>query len=98
LPAAKKQAVDQTPDSYVRGLQVLNELVYSQMNAKILPQPIETIVNRDRTDIRFAGGSKRLAVGDQLDDAAHDSDDVIHMNDEFGKLWLKSLFADLPPS
>jgi hypothetical protein len=34
-------------------------------------------------------GSKPLAVADRYDDEVHPEDDYYHMNDEFGKIWLR---------
>lgn len=95
LPAAQMAAVNQATDSYIHGMQLANDAVYSPMNAIMMTQPLETIVNGGRTDIRYSIGSKRLAVGDPLDDEAHADDDVVHMNEEFGELWLNWLFSRL---
>jgi hypothetical protein len=76
------------PESYLGGIELCNRLVFGAMNAELVPQPIETIVNTNQTDSIYSKGSKRLAVGKSSDNYRHIEEDKRHMNDEFGELWL----------
>jgi hypothetical protein len=93
MRAAAVQNVSQDLTPYMRGIDLLNAAVYDILGARIFPQPAQTIVNGNGTAMEFTQGSKRLAIGDELDDALHPTTDLNHMNDEFGSLWLADLFA-----
>lgn len=55
----------------------------------MLPQPIATIVNGDRTDPVYSRGSRKLAIGAKMDNRPHDSVDNRHVNESSGALWLR---------
>ena len=95
LRGAHKKPGNSDTSSYERGIEYLNQIVYAHLNALVIPQPKKTIVHGDSTDILYAQGSKRLAIGDDNDDALHPTIDVTHMNDAFGALWLKSFFKKI---
>lgn len=95
LKGAHKKPGNSDSSSYERGIEYLNQIVYAHLNALVIPQPKKTIVHGDSTDILYAQGSKRLAIGDDNDDALHPTIDVTHMNDAFGALWLKSFFKKI---
>lgn len=83
------------PVEYLRDIAEANEIFYRSQNAVIIPQPRVTIVNGRFTDPVYTEGSKRLAIGDSLDDMSHSGRDMIHMNDEFGKLWLSDFLTKI---
>ena len=95
LPARAKGAEDSGCESYLKGVQFIDELIYRPMGARFLPQPIETIVNGNSTDLSYSTGSTRLAVGDKLDNERHPEKEIVHMNEAFGSMWLKNFFAIL---
>jgi hypothetical protein len=95
MRAAPIQDVSQDPAPYMRGIDLLNDRVYNILGARMFPQPAKTVVNGNATAMAFTQGSKRLAIGDKLDDALHPATDLNHMNDEFGSLWLTGFFAQL---
>jgi hypothetical protein len=95
LPAASRKDSSQDLRDYNRGLEMLNEAVYAKVDAVMLPQPSETIVNGNSTLMKFTQGSKRLDVGEGNDGELHTSEDVDHMNDVFGSMWLKENFGAL---
>lgn len=95
LKGAQENQGSQDSSAYHQGLILLNETVYAAVKATILPQPSDTIVNGNGSAISFAQGSKRLAIGDNHDDALHPDMDLNHMNDLFGSLWLKAFFAQI---
>lgn len=80
---------------FVRGQKVFNEFLFLPAGASLISQPVETIVNGKFTDTKYSRGSTRLAVGDRLDGRVHDSTDKVHMNDEFGTLWLHKFFREI---
>lgn len=88
LRAAPLRDVPQDLCAYTSGLQMLNETVYADVGAVMLPQPLESIVNGNRTRIDFTKGSKRLDLGDTNDGELHGANDISHMNDDFGRMWL----------
>ncbi len=93
LRPAKTLRTDDDTSSYIAGMKLLNESVYAPLNCQMMTQPIETICCGNRTRPEFSVGSKRLAVGDSLDDELHGVSDEMHMNDEFGKIWLRQFIA-----
>jgi len=92
LPAATK-IVNRDSSRYELGMKIMNEYSNVDINTKFLAQPIDTVVNGFKTDPFYSIASKRLAVGDDLDDEDHPLTDRSHMNDAFGALWLKNLFS-----
>jgi hypothetical protein len=61
-------------------------------------QPIETFNPNFKTFTDYSTGSKRLSVGDKLDDEVHPADDYTHMNDMFGKIFIQSFVKNLKSS
>lgn len=74
---------------YAEFIRTSNDRVFALADAILLPQPMQTIVNGDATDLRFTTGSTRLAVGDSFDDKRHPGEENRHMNAEYGALWLE---------
>ncbi|MEP2759827.1 hypothetical protein [Parvibaculum sp.] len=95
LSAEERISENQNLDSYTKGMALLNETMFAPMNVHMISQPAETIVNGNATDLKYTIGSRRLAVGNAIDDDPHPEEDVNHMNDEFGELWLRKFFAEL---
>jgi len=95
MVAAERSADDQSVDAYLRGSECINRLLYGPMDARMITQPLETIVNGCQTDVIYTKGSKRLDVGDQFDGQEHGEDDLFHMNGRFGELWLRNFFGEL---
>lgn len=75
--------------AYTAWIRLVNTLVYSPLPATLVPQPTSTVVAGRYTDGRYSWKSRRLAVGDDLDDELHSSEDDVHMNAEYGRLWLR---------
>lgn len=94
LPAAEKRTSADVGD-YIRGMQFINKMHFEPMGTYAISQPADTIVNGRATDIKYSQGSRSLAVGDAVDDALHAATDTLHMNDEFGALWLQEFFDGL---
>lgn len=80
---------------YEKGIENINNLIYSHFNAELVAQPAETTVNGNATHPAFSKGSKRLSVGDSADDELHPEKDIGHMNDEFGVIWLNYFISRL---
>lgn len=85
------------PDKYLARVKLMNEAVYHPLNAELVKQPAATIVNGNNTHPDFSKGSKRLAIGDSFDDEHHPEDDMDHMNDLFGSMWLEEFFKNYIP-
>lgn len=83
----------ESADNYTQGIAMFSENLFSKYEVRMVAQPLETIVNGVNTDIKYSVGSRRLAVGDDLDDELHVSHDVMHMNSQYGRLWLERFFS-----
>lgn len=57
----------------------------------LVTQPPETMLPSGLTELRFTRGARRILVPDA------ESEDVTHMNGEYGKLQLRAIFARLAP-
>ena len=95
LPSERKIISTGIPKSYIKGIKKINDTIYSSLNSRVIIQPIQTIINNNATHPDFCKGSKRLAIGDHIDNEVHIKEDVLHMNDLFGELWLKELFKTI---
>jgi hypothetical protein len=88
LEAAKPDSPADEMSVYSSSLRRMNEILYRPLRATIVSQPLDTIAGGRFTNSSFSKGSRRLAVGDNLDDELHPDDDHLHMNDEYGSRWL----------
>lgn len=94
LLAASRGSGAQNVDAYALGLELVNNVIFEPMGARMISQPLETIVNGWNTDKKYSQASKRMAVGDQFDDQLHPEDDIGHMNEDFGAAWLKKFLSE----
>lgn len=92
LPVATDISGDQSTSAFVNGMNFAQQEIFSALNAKLVLQPLETIVNGQNTDRRFKDNSTSLAIGDAWDNQPHRDGDRRHMNKDFGKLWLSCFF------
>jgi hypothetical protein len=88
LDAAKSDTPTEEAGSYATSIRRMNEILYQPLRATIVSQPLETMVGGRFTQPHFSRGSRRLAIGDNLDDELHPDDDDVHMNDDYGLRWL----------
>ncbi|MEZ5753509.1 MAG: hypothetical protein R3D90_01675 [Paracoccaceae bacterium] len=66
---------------------------------RVLGQPVETRPNGWATGPEWSVGSRRLgAVVGAAGKAAHPEGERIHMNADFGAMWLSTILADLAES
>ena len=72
---------------YELAVEQANALFYAVQGCELRPQPTGTLTNEGYTDSRFSVGSKRMFS----DKAEHNSRDRVHMNDEFGEMWIRDL-------
>lgn len=95
----KKDAIEEKAilsGQYLDGLKLVNEEFLNPLNFELAQQPLETMVNNNRnTHSDFSKGSKRLSVGDKLDDQTHPEGENGHMNDQYGRVWLASFLTKL---
>lgn len=82
---------------YDRFLCDSNQQVFRYLDAVLIGQPAETIVNGDASAPGYAIGSNRLAVGAENDSVPHQSGEMRHMNAEFGAIWLRQFLNRLLP-
>jgi hypothetical protein len=95
MRGADQRNGSQDMSAYANGIAYLNDALYARFDAKLLPQPEETIVNGNGSAMRYAQGAKALAIGTQRGGGDHVVADLNHMNDEFGVLWLERFFSQL---
>jgi hypothetical protein len=88
LDAAKSDTATEAASVYSSTIGRMNEILYQPLRTTIVSQPAETVMGGRFTDPSFSRGSRRLAVGDNLDDEFHPDDDDVHMNDDYGSRWL----------
>jgi hypothetical protein len=88
LEAAKSDIQPEQVSVYSSSIRRMNEILYQPLRTTIVPQPLDTIMGGRFTHASFSRGSRRLAVGDNLDDEFHPDDDDVHMNDDYGSRWL----------
>lgn len=93
LEAKREKLFSRSPHDYIDKVEFINYNIYRQLNAELVMQPLETIVNGNNTNLNFSKGSKRLGIGDTLDDELHPEADLDHMNDNFGAIWLKEFLG-----
>lgn len=93
LPAFKGEIEKPVARIYLSGLSVVNALVYGEVNAELVAQPEDTIVNNRFTKSDYSKGSKRLAAGAKNDNEEHSEADNMHMNERFGEKWLLNFFS-----
>ncbi|MCB1397129.1 MAG: hypothetical protein KDJ98_14450 [Rhodobacteraceae bacterium] len=95
------EAADPAPgrpgDAYAVGIRLANGLYFRRRGLEILEQPAATRVGPGghQTRAALSKGSRRLAIGDKLDDREHGDGDQRHMNEDFGRAYLDMLFARL---
>ena len=77
---------------YHQALVRIQKEILAPWDARLIPQPEETIVLGARTDIQYCRGAVRLSVGLANDGHGFDAEDRTHMNGDFGELWLCNFF------
>lgn len=76
---------------YTSGISIVNKKTLMELNSELIHQPLTTLTNGHRnTHLKFTKNSIPLGMGDMLDGQAHPVQDNLHMNDDFGKIWLES--------
>lgn len=71
---------------YVEEIDLINRKVFGPLEARVIPQPSETIVNERATAFEYSVGSYRLDIGGGQE--AHPDRDDAHMNEAYGQVWL----------
>jgi hypothetical protein len=81
--------------SYENNINLIDQYLKEHFNkVTLLPQPIESICDKRKTKPDFCKGSIRMETGHNLDGTVHPVDDLSHMNESFGRLWLQN-FLDI---
>ncbi len=93
---AAREIRDRTvSDAYLAGLELLNDRYYSKHGARMLGQPLSTIVNGSSTAPELSWGVPKLSAVNGVDDARQAATDNSHMDAVFGALWLEAFFEIL---
>lgn len=95
LRAAQKVRSVEVDKEYIDGCHLLNELVYAPLDAKLLRQPKSTIVNGRQTHPDYTKNSRRLAVGREDDQEILPENDIVHMNYDFGEIWMQMFLREI---
>jgi hypothetical protein len=76
---------------------LLMEEVYGPLNARLVPQPAETLTAGGQATLgAFSQGSQRLVTpGRALRSTDHGETDNTHMNADYGRLWLAAFLPML---
>lgn len=91
LPLKRQSAAHWPRSFYKEGLRLLNRRFYTRFGARMIPQPRETMGPRCFSLEPFTQDARRLAIGDEMDNAVQPKGDVWrHMNADFGALWLRN--------
>jgi len=93
--SATAQADESGAARYLDTVALMNEVLFAGINVIAQSQPAETVLNAAHTSIAYSVGSRRLGVGDNVEQLEHPETDVAHMNAAFGALWLRDFFARL---
>ncbi len=64
-------------------------------NTRLIEQPAQTLADGWHSRSELSRGSTRLDVGDRISNAAHPVDETVHMNTEFGCLYMENFVASL---
>ncbi|EYD74135.1 hypothetical protein Rumeso_04334 [Rubellimicrobium mesophilum DSM 19309] len=70
-------------------IDILDRRVFAPLDARLIPQPAETIVDGRATDAKYTIGSRRLSAGSK--GAFYPDQDNGHMNEAYGRVWLLNL-------
>jgi hypothetical protein len=82
--------------SYMEAFELISRILLGQ-GMRLIAQPNETFLKDWMTNPHYCIGSLKLDVGKRDSSDFHDLDDVIHMNEEFGQVWLDSFLKMLLP-
>jgi len=75
-------------ENYDRFIKLLQENVFDELNARLLSQPVDTILGGQYTYADYVSNSKRLDIGDEKSNQRHPERNRGHMNDVFGgRMW-----------
>jgi hypothetical protein len=74
--------------SYTRAIELISGALVKE-GMHLIAQPQETFLKEWMTDPAYCSASMKLDVGKREGIDFHDSDDVIHMNESFGRLWME---------
>ncbi len=69
------------------------ELVFQPLALTLVGQPGHTLADGGCTNAAFANGSDLLQANPEMAGAKHDAADTIHMNADFGAIWLREFIA-----
>lgn len=81
---------------YFEGISLANKLLFSLLNAELIPQPRKTISGNGRkTLFQYTEGSLRLNIRKGSTVREHPEGELAHMNDGFGGLWFQSFINSI---
>jgi len=83
--------------SYPEFVAAVNRILIADQ-AVLLAQPEETITENIYTKAEYKSGAVCLDVGDKSANQPYASEDNVHMNDEFGRIYLQHFIQQIPMS
>lgn len=75
--------------------ELIQQTLLDPLSAKLIPQPMETLVNDSVTKEEFSKDSVRLEVIKKVA-AQHPEGETVHMNKAYGDVWLRAFLTRLP--
>jgi hypothetical protein len=94
LVAARNIRERAVSETYLAGIKILNNRIFNKLDAKMIGQPLSTIVNGFNTAPEYSWGVPKLSAVNSIDHAQGESTDNTHMDAAFGKLWLEEFFEN----
>lgn len=96
MASLKANPVEDTDlSTYQSVIERMGRFIQKQSKVFLIPQPTKTFLNARETRHEFATGSTRLDIGDAKSNEKHHIHDRVHMNGEYGALFLKDFLQAL---
>jgi hypothetical protein len=96
VPAALPAADKEMSWSYDESAGIFSRIL-AERDMLFIAQPHVTFGEDGMTKREYSFGSLKLDVGGRDGSDVHDADDIGHMNEEFGRIWLESFFKAIAP-
>ena len=84
---------DLPADAYADFCTKSAKLVFQPLALTLVSQPRQTMANGGCTDASYAKGSDLLQADVKMVDLKHEAADTIHMNADFGVVWLREFIV-----
>jgi hypothetical protein len=84
---------------YMAWVNYFSELFLS--TTKLIPQPVETIINNTNTIGKYSVGSKKIQLNSKEEkefsgnNIHHNQNDIEHMNDDYGVIYMNNIIKEI---